>query len=339
MLYQLGKTNDTFNSITPRPFEALPLERGLEDLLAKNLLDVLFENNGFMPIFQERPYQNEADIYALNQEADLVIFELKKNMASGGAVHQVLGYCEKASHFKYQKLQDMYRKYKQKNDLDLQEDHRAAFDISRALDQSAFNQKQRLFVVGNAGDEQLISNVDYWKAQGLLLKFIPYRVYKIGVESYFEFFSPPYDQHSNPAYAKGVIFDTNQTYGKDESIWYMCEKNRVAAFGEQMGIVHYLGKNDIVFLYHAGQGIIGAGKVITNKVAKDDDAEALYHGLEWLTAKPTRSVRYDSLPAWKIKEVLDHNFYWATTIKRPYLTLDESNKLLTALINVIGPKP
>src|SRR5438105_2136557 len=52
--------------------------------------------------------------------------------------------------------------------------------------------------------------------------------------------------------------------------------------------VHYLGKNDIVFLYHKNQGIIAAGKVVTNKAVEDTEAEAFYHGLEWLTAKPAR---------------------------------------------------
>ena len=41
---------------------------------------------------------------------------------------------------------------------------------------------------------------------------IPYRVYKIEGSYYFEFFSLPYDQHSNPGNAKGIIFDTNLTY-------------------------------------------------------------------------------------------------------------------------------
>jgi len=337
MLYKLGKKHDKFDSITAQAFTGLPLEKELEDLLAENLWDVLFEGNELMPIFQERAWQPEADIYALNKQADLVIFELKRDHAGGGAVHQVLRYCEQAAHFGFGRLQEMFRKYNDGKPLDLQEEHRAAFDLEHPLDKSAFNQKQHLIVVGSAGDEELIDNVDYWKSKGLSLSFIPYRVYRIGEEYYFEFYSLPYDRHSNPNHAKGVIFDTNRSWD-DNAIWYMCENNRVAAFGDQMGIVHYLGKNDIVFLYHKNQGIIAAGKIVTNNVATDDKAEACYHGLEWLTARPVRGVPFKFMPAWQIKEVLDRNFFWARTIKTPYLSAEESATLLKALIEVVGSK-
>ncbi len=337
MLYKLGKTHDKFNSITALPFAGLPLEKELEDLLAENLWDVLFEGNELMPIFQERSWQPEADIYALNKQGDLVIFELKRDHAGAGAVHQALRYCEKAAHFRFSRLQEMFIKYNDGKPLDMQQEHQAAFDLEHPLDKTAFNQKQHLIVVGSAGDEELIQNVDYWKSKGLSLSFIPYRVYKINEEHYFEFFSLPYDHHSNPAQAKGVIFDTNRTWDED-AIWYMCENNRVAAFGDIRSIVNYLGKNDIVFLYHKNQGIIAAGKVITNKVIADDGAEAIYHSLEWLSAKPMRGMPIKFMPAWQIKEVLNRNFFWARTIKTPYLSTEESMTLLKALIEVVGSK-
>lgn len=146
-----------------------------------------------------------------------------------------------------------------------------------------------------------------------------------------------YDRHSNPGSAKGVIFDTNLSYD-EESIWYMCEKGRVAAFGDQKTIVHSLRKNDTVFLCHKNQGIIVAGKVATAKVAEDSGADALYHTLEWLTSKPTRGAPYKFMPVWQVKEVLDRDFYWARTIKRPHLSTEESAKLLAALVEIIGPK-
>jgi hypothetical protein len=62
MLYKLGKSAQKFDSIDPLPFWGLPLEKGLEDLVAQNLWDVLFESSQLMPIFQERAWQPEADI-------------------------------------------------------------------------------------------------------------------------------------------------------------------------------------------------------------------------------------------------------------------------------------
>src|ERR1035438_4053833 len=109
MLSKLGKRQDKFDSIEPVAFKGLPKEKELEDLLAKSLWDVLFEGNELLPIFQERSWQPEADIYALNRQGDLIIFELKRENADHGAVHQVLRYCEKASRLGYEELQKKLR--------------------------------------------------------------------------------------------------------------------------------------------------------------------------------------------------------------------------------------
>jgi hypothetical protein len=91
MLYKLGKSARTFDSIDPLPFSGLPSEKGLEVLLAQNLWDVLFEASQLMPIFQERPWQPEADIYALNEYGDLVIFECDGSVDESCTSYQQVG--------------------------------------------------------------------------------------------------------------------------------------------------------------------------------------------------------------------------------------------------------
>lgn len=349
MLYKLKQTNGVFDALEPMPFKNVPLEKHLENLLAKNLLVVLFEDNKLMPIFQERPQQEEADIYALDADGNLVIFELKRAVAGGDAVHQALRYCEKAARWKFEDLQRKLETYSQGNLTDLLEEHRSNFDLEHPLEKSAFNRRQHLIVVGSAANEGLIHNVDYWKSKGLWIDFLPYRVYAIKNEDkeehYFEFFSIPYDIHSNPAQAKGVLFDTCRTHIAD-SIWYMCENDRVAAFGDQAYVVNYLEKNDIVFLYHKWLGIVAAGKVTsgvkTDSFKKENgEVETVsYRELNWLTSKPARTTgNPKSMPAAEIKTTLGHNFFWARTIKSPYLSFEECKKLLTALQGFISPKP
>ena len=329
MLYKLGhSTPGIFDSLKPLPFQNLGLEKHLEDLLANNLLEVLFEDE-LMPIFQERSWQAEADIYALNRKGDLIIFELKRGGAGGGAVHQALRYCEQASHWRYDNLQDKLRIYSNDTGLDLQQAHQSTFNLEKSIERGDFNIKQHLIVVGSAGDDDLVQNVDYWKSKGIWIDFLPYRVYEIAGEHYFEFFSIPYDRHLNPAEAKGVLFDTNRSYNEDD-IWYMCENDRVAAFGGIKGVVYSVGKGDIVFLYHKGEGIVAAGEVRSEvKVAEDKDG--LYRDLKWLTVKPTRGQPYKTIPPWRIREIVGHDFWWAITIKRPHLDMPEANKLLAAV--------
>jgi hypothetical protein len=314
--------------LEPVPFQNMHLEKELEDLLASHLLDVLFEGNQLLPIFQERQRQEEADIYALNREGDLVIFELKRAAAGGDAVHQALRYCERAAHWDYAELQRKLARYQGRPEIDLREEHRQSFDLEHPLERAAFNRQQRLIVVGSAGNDDLIRNVDYWKSRGLSLDFIPYRIYEIGGERYFEFFSIPYDRHSNPAERKGVIFDTNRSYN-EESIWYMVENNRVASFGTRKDAVAQLSKGDTVFLFHKGLGIVGAG-LVRSEVKADSAKDALYRDLEWLTAKPSRA-KLVGLSAGEIKEALGHGFFWARILKVPYLSPEEIVVLASAL--------
>jgi hypothetical protein len=333
MLYKLGKSSKKFDSLDPLAFSGLPLEKELEDLIAQNLWDVLFEDSPLMPIRQERSWQPEADIYALNEYGDLAIFELKRAHADGGAVHQALRYCEKAGKYSYAKLEEMLRAYRKGQPVDLQQEHQTSFALEHPLDCSAFNKRQDLFIVGSASDDELIRNVAFWKSKGISLNFIPYRVYEIAGEHYFEFFSLPYDQHSNPGRAKGVIFDTNLSYN-EESIWYMCDGARVAAFGTIKGIISSFNKGDIVFLYHKGMGIIAAGEV-KSEMKEDAPADAMYRDLKWLTPKPTKGRAAKAMSVAQIKQVTGRNFFWAKTMKAPYLDKEDTAQLLEELKTVL----
>ncbi|MCX5882866.1 MAG: hypothetical protein NTU74_14005 [Deltaproteobacteria bacterium] len=327
MLYKLGQKNGIFDSITPVTFHSSLAGKHLENLVSEKLLEVFFENE-LMPIFQDRSRKAEADTYALNRKGELVIFDQKRVGVGGSAVHQGLHYCETAAHWSFDSLQKLLAKYSGVEDVNLQKEHQNKFNLERPLEKSAFNSAQHLIVVGCAGDDELIRNIDYWKSKGLSLDFIPYRIYKIGDENYFEFFSIPYDRHLNPAGFKGVIFDTcRKQY--PESIWYMCDNNRVAAFGDQQQTIHCLNRNDIVFLYHKYEGIVAAGRVKGDVKSDPNVRDALYRDLEWLTPKPERGA-FKSMPAMAIKSILGHNFFWAKTIKIPYLGKKEAEKLLKA---------
>jgi RecB family endonuclease NucS len=85
------------------------VEKDLEDLLAENLLNVLFEDAALMPIFQERPLQAEADLYALDRAGQLVIFELKVGATGSDAMLQALRYGQTAGQWTYNVLEEKYK--------------------------------------------------------------------------------------------------------------------------------------------------------------------------------------------------------------------------------------
>ena len=152
MLYKLGNTNGKFDSLEPVEFKNFSAfgnyEKDLENLIANNILEVLFEDSSLMPIFQERPRQAEADIYALNENGELVIFELKRSSAGEGAVHQALRYAQDAGQWSFSKIQGKYQSYSS-TEANLVQAHQEAFNLEHPLDAKEFNTKQHLIVIGN----------------------------------------------------------------------------------------------------------------------------------------------------------------------------------------------
>ena len=333
MLYKLGSTNGKFDKLEPLPFKDFSsfgqLEKDLEELIAQSILNVLFEDASLMPIFQERQYQAEADIYALNERGELIIFELKRGAAGEDAVQQVLRYAQDAGQWSYAKLQEKYKEYSGP-ESNLRSEHQKAFGLENPLDTKDFNGKQHLIVIGSAADESLINAVDYWQRQGISIRFLPYRIYCLGGNQYFEFFALPYDKHRNPGDMKGLLFDTNRSWN-EESVWYMMENGRVAAFGDAKRFVEYVYPDDIVFFSHKGTGLIAAGRVEKGDVMSDSTEDALYRDVEFITPVPEKEQTIKAMPFSKVSEITGKRFFWARTIKVPYLSGDEAEKLAEEL--------
>jgi len=332
MLYKLGSTNGKFDKLEPLTFKDFSsfgnLERDLEELIASSILDVLFEDASLMPIFQERQYQAEADIYALNEKGELIIFELKRGSAGEGAVHQALRYAQDAGQWAFSTLQNKYQQYTG-NNTDLHLAHKDAFNLEHSLEAKELNKKQHLIIIGSAADDSLISAVDYWKHQGISIDFLPYRIYEIDGKKYFEFFALPYDKHKNPGDVKGVLFDTNRSWD-EESIWYMMENSRVAAFGDAKRFVEYVYPGDIVFFSHKWTGLVAAGRVKKGAIKSPDD-ETLYRDVEFITPIPKKGETINAMPFGKASVITGKSFFWARTIKVPYLSKDEAENLAKEL--------
>ncbi|HTY24735.1 MAG TPA: hypothetical protein VMC85_16500 [Desulfomonilaceae bacterium] len=338
MLYRLTTAQNVFSNLEPLPFldfsEVGKLEKDLEVIMAEHLFEVLFEGAALLPIFQERALQAEADIYAINREGDLIIFELKRGFAGADAMLQALRYGQDAGQWTYNKLEEKYKTYRPMKAAALAEVHKEAFNLERALLPSEFNQRQHFMIVGNASNDALVSAVDYWKKQGLSVDFLPYRLYQISGEYYFEFFALPYDRHQNPSAMKGVLFDTNRSWDED-AIWEMVEKSRVAAYGDVKHVIEYLSPQDIVFFCHKGMGIVAAAEVLFGQ-AKDDGPSERYRDVRFLTAVPNRGQEITKyMPFGEVSQVTGKSFFWARTIKVPYLTKDEAHHLLAELKRVL----
>lgn len=324
--------------------QAEALEKQLENLIADHLLETLYEGDPLLPFFQERPWQEEADIYALDRNGDLVVFELKRAGAGRGALEQLFRYVEVASAWDYFELNRKFGEYLSKRKarvVELRDAHCQAFGLAEPMDEDSFNKRQRMYVVANSAEEGLIQAVLYWRSRGLEIEFLPYRVYEIGGKKYFEFFSKPFDVHPNPAHRKGVLFDTNASYdvlGQTPWVQRMITQKRVSAYGNVKGTVDSLQRGDTVFYYQKGYGIIAAARIIGTTPHNFEEDEERYWDVEFLTQVPTRfEPPYNALSVAEIREATGLNFYWPKTIKVPFLDLEHTEKLLQAAIGKLGP--
>ena len=328
MLYDISDPE----SLTPVRYENFLLEKDLENFLSDHLFE-LFESTPLLPIHQERKWQEEADIYALDECGNLIIFELKRNGVGTDAVLQVMRYAQQSFYWNYNELNRKFLAYPNKDSLfkekNLAEAHKNAFELDTELSPNQFNQHQKLIVIGCAGNEGLSDAVDYWKKQGVDIDFTPYRIYSIGNKKYFEFFAKPYDLHENRGTERGILFDTNVSY-IESAVWYMFNNKRVAAFGDTKRFVDYLNKGDTVFFSHKGTGIIAAAKVLSDRKI-DEGEDAYYRDVAFLTLVPQSESDFKALSFAAVSKLLGKSFYWARTVKVPYLSKEESETLLKAL--------
>lgn len=326
MIYKYNKGD---KNLQPVPFKNADTEKELEDLLAKNLSELYIEDGQLMPIFQEKQGQEEPDMCALDKNGNIVLFELKKGEVPEKTTLQILRYLQIWGKRGYSQINQIYQSYS-KDDKELKKAHQEIFQLEKELNEEQFNRNQRLIIIGSSSDISLIENIDFWKKKGLDIDFLPYRFFEINKEVYLEFFAKPYDYHINPNDIKGIIFDTNRSYD-EEALWDMIGSEKISAYGEAARFVDRFSKDDYVFYYHAGYGIVGAGVIASVKTFEDSSKKELYKKVKLSTPKIKNMSEIKYLSPKEIKSILNKDFWWSSTVKVPYLTKDDSEKLLSAI--------
>ncbi len=231
-------------------------EKDLENLISKHITD-LISTNDLMTIFTERPLQEEPDILAIDSKGELYIFELKAWQAKSENLLQVLRYGQLYGNSNYDDLQALYCK-KNKN-RNLQEEHKRYFKKDSMLETNDFNRKQHFLVVTNGLDQKTIESIIYWKKNGLQIDGIIYWIFKIENDYYIEFnmYSPIENQleYESNYYVLNTNYSNNQKSHEE----MILEKKASAYCTGWKEKIEKLQKDDLVFLYKTGTGIIAYG--------------------------------------------------------------------------------
>ncbi|WP_031491048.1 hypothetical protein [Succinivibrio dextrinosolvens] len=324
MLYKIIDTSSSELVLQKEKYTGTDSEKILENLLADNM-EMLFTDNGLVTICQENCFQAIQDITAIDEKGTLYIFELKKEIVNDEAINQILRYANNYIGKSYDYLNSKYKKYSG-SDQELKDKLKEVYELSDALDDSKYNSSMKLILIGQDADPNVIKKISYWRKKNVDIVFLPYRVFNIGNSSYFEISSLPFDNQFFIS-KKGILFDTNKTYqdvvlpDRQSSTDYMIKNERVSAWGDASRFVYSFNKNDIAFLYESGKGIVAFGEV-NSDILKDNNNE------KYRKLKNFRNIRNKPIAAWELKKIVQHNFYFANTTKRPYLSEEECNLLI-----------
>jgi hypothetical protein len=123
---------------------------------------------------------------------------------------------------------------------------------------------------------------------------------------------------------KGIIFDTNKTYNRNSQA-DMFSHNRVSAWGDASRFIDRFSQGDYVLYYEKGRGVIAVGE-ITSKMSSTEGTEK-YQTVSMIVPPDAHC----SIKPRELKELLGKGIYFASTVKVPYLSVDEVYKVIDEL--------
>ena len=129
---------------------------------------------------------------------------------------------------------------------------------------------------------------------------------------------------------KGIMFDTNLSCSDTNEV-EMLTNNKIAAYGDAARYIDSFQKGDYALFYSKGRGIIAVGKIVSDHPTETGDEK--HHKVKMIVPESfagDASV-LPSLTPNEIKTILDRNFYWASTIKTPFLTGSQVEILIREL--------
>ena len=316
MIFEITKTDKDYLQQTKTiRLDAIGwTEKDLENLISNNIFPFIPENQ-LMIISQEKSFQESADILALDKDAMLYIFELKRWESSKENLLQVLRYGQIFGQYSYEKLETLLGRYKKDTNIHLDEKHYEYFkeQISTPLKGNKFNHNQHFVVITNGIDFETLNAIRYWKEKGLRIDCLPFRVYQVHDKYLLEFNSfNPQNEVIITEDMGAFIVNTNITWS-DTNYAEMLEQEKAAAYGDRRHSIKRIKKGDEVFLYHNGVGIIAFGKASTSPVEIDKEEEVYVKvPFKW-KVDPVKNPK-DAISASEINQYLNAGYGFRQTL-------------------------
>jgi hypothetical protein len=314
MLLEIDKDLKETKIIPPQTINVIGQnEKSLENCITKLIGDVLFPE--LLVFGNERSFQSEPDIFAVNGKGDLIIFELKVHgQYDRGKTLQAMSYAERYSNWRYNDINAHFQKCINTG-ISFMEEFEQHYGFR--IDESDFNRSQKIIIISHLSSLETAHAVSYWRSHGIDIQEYFYRFYQIEGKLYFELSNELY----NPADNRGNCWiNTNAKYGR-YCYYDMVFHHKVATYGGRMNLIGNWLSKAYIFLYQNGYGIIGAGRgtsKISDTVYSEDaytDDERNMHLRDFIHGVNMETKEIDTcIPAWKIKHLLERDFWFPNTV-------------------------
>ena len=144
------------------------------------------------------------------------------------------------------------------------------------------------------------------------------------------------DENHTSSRTKGIIFDTNKTYSEGAT-FDMLTSGKISAYGGASRFINSFSSGDYAFYYVKGKGVVAAGKIISEATMQADN-ENLNESFKMAQIIVPENIPFSekglkAISASKLKELFG-GFYFASTVKRPYLSEKQSQLLIEKLKEV-----
>ena len=291
-------------------------EKDIENFLKHHIAEAVSEEQ-LLLIGQERPFQEEADLLALDKDGALYIFELKRWEANQENILQVMRYCQIFGRYTYKQLGKLARR---KGIENLKKEHKEHFMLDTELKKSDFNKEQVMVLITNGMDTDTISAIEFWSSKGVRIRCAPYRVYNIDEAPYIQFDTySPYGEVFTEENTNYYIVNTNRTYGPDAWKDMISDgtNGKASAYGGRKHAVTRISKGSIVYLYHTGYGVIAKGEATSDFQEADHDKDAdeeFYVPLKFEWALSQEEWEEKAPRAWQINQKLHTSHRFRRTV-------------------------
>jgi hypothetical protein len=274
MLYSLEKNGTDFivreRFIEKAASKLGVLEKAIENWIA-NSPELLFPKEQVLVFAQSVAGQSMADVLALDSFGNLVVVEVKRDWSDRSTVSQLLEYAAGCKDCAYEFFNQQAKQYKKWTGGELIDQFRV-FAERPDFPQTDLCKRQRVFIVAPESDSGLKKIIDWLRAYGVPIEFIPFRLFAddaqsprfidiIGVTSETEV------QVEDDSWAGHWIFNTNETHCPG-AYQKMFDHNVIAIYGYDNGGANLEGASpgQKVFAYVNGQGIRALGEVENSAV-------------------------------------------------------------------------